>query len=134
MSTNTSPLRIPPDQYAARLQPVMDAIRGTVAGGFEGTRFTDLARKAGLSPFHFHRRFRESFGITPKRAVVARQIDEAKRLIAEGMPLAEVATQCGFAHQSHLTARFHAIVGQSPMRWRRTQHDQTQGTAVAHGE
>jgi AraC family transcriptional regulator len=33
--------------------------------------------------------------------------------------LAEIATACGFAHQSHFTSRFKQATGLTPTRWRR---------------
>jgi AraC family transcriptional regulator len=33
--------------------------------------------------------------------------------------LAEIAAECGFAHQSHFTSRFKQATGLTPTRWRR---------------
>jgi AraC-like DNA-binding protein len=80
----------------------------------------DIARKAHLSPFHFHRRFTDLIGQTPKHFLLSCQIHEAKRaLAARRRELAQIATDCGFAHQSHFTSRFKQATGLTPTRWRR---------------
>lgn len=80
----------------------------------------DIARVAKLSPFHFHRRFAELLGLTPKQFMLDCQIQEAKdRLLGGKIELADIARRCGFSHQSHFTSRFKQITGQTPTRWRR---------------
>jgi AraC-like DNA-binding protein len=80
----------------------------------------DIARKAHLSPFHFHRRFTDLIGQTPKHFLLGNQIHEAKRALASRRrELAQIATDCGFAHQSHFTSRFKQATGLTPTRWRR---------------
>ena len=80
----------------------------------------EIAAKGHLSPFHFHRRFTELFGMTPKHFLLSCQIAKAKRMLVERkVPLAEIAADCGFAHQSHFTSRFKQAAGLTPTRWRR---------------
>jgi AraC-like DNA-binding protein len=77
-----------------------------------------IAESANLSPFHFHRRFTELFGITPKHMLLTTQIAHARRLLArDDHRLAEIARVCGFAHQSHFTSRFKQATGLTPTRW-----------------
>lgn len=78
----------------------------------------DLAAEAGLSPFHFQRMFRASHGLSPRAFLEHLRVEEAKRLMRAGVGLAEVASACGFAHQSHLTRAFRAVVGATPGAWR----------------
>lgn len=82
-----------------------------------------LAAEAGLSAFHFARAFRVSCGDTPHRFVLRRRIAEAQRAIARGEMLAQVASRCGFASQSHFTARFREIVGVTPGQYRQDRAD-----------
>jgi AraC-like DNA-binding protein len=84
----------------------------------------DIAAKAHLSPFHFHRRFTDLLGQTPKHFLLACQIHRAKELLVERKKeLAEIAKECGFAHQSHFTSRFKQATGLTPTRWRRLAAD-----------
>jgi AraC-like DNA-binding protein len=80
----------------------------------------EIAAKAHLSPFHFHRRFTDLLGQTPKHYLLACQIQRAKELLVERKKeLAEIAKECGFAHQSHFTSRFKQATGLTPTRWRK---------------
>ncbi|HTL28859.1 MAG TPA: AraC family transcriptional regulator, partial [Tepidisphaeraceae bacterium] len=74
---------------------------------------------AGLSPYHFHRLFRETYGKTLKRVNTELQIDFAKRLLLEGVSTVEVGQRAGFANQSHFTSRFKSITGLPPAAWLR---------------
>ncbi len=80
----------------------------------------EIASKSHLSPFHFHRRFTELLGLTPKHFLLSCQITQAKRMLMERrITLAEISAECGFAHQSHFTSRFKQATGLTPTRWRR---------------
>ncbi|HYE17835.1 MAG TPA: AraC family transcriptional regulator [Tepidisphaeraceae bacterium] len=84
----------------------------------------EIAAKAHLSPFHFHRRFTDLVGQTPKHFLLACQIHRAKQLLVERKrELSEIAKECGFAHQSHFTSRFKQATGLTPTRWRRLAAD-----------
>ncbi|MFS8045568.1 helix-turn-helix domain-containing protein [Rhizobium sp. BR 314] len=74
----------------------------------------ELANVCGLSQFQFLRAFSKATGLTPHAYLLQRRIQEARRLIALGMPLAEAAFACGFADQSHMTRLFVRNFGVSP--------------------
>jgi AraC-like DNA-binding protein len=105
------------DAEVARLVPAMKFMREHFRSG---PTLGAIAKTVHLSPFHFHRRFTELFGITPKHFMLDCQIEQAKvELLAREKELADIATQCGFAHQSHFTSRFKQATGLTPTRWRR---------------
>ncbi len=79
-----------------------------------------LAGIARLSPAHFSRAFRGSFGMSPCNFIQRRRVEAAKRMMTEtSMPLAEIAYACGLCDQAHLSRVFKRAEGTSPMRWRR---------------
>lgn len=80
----------------------------------------ELASEAGLGVRQFSRAFRKSTGASPYQYVLARRVERAQQLIAAGQELAEVALQCGFGDQSHLTRLFKRQLGMSPAAYRRT--------------
>lgn len=91
-----------------------------VANFRAGPTLVSIAHAVQLSQFHFHRRFSELFGVTPKHLLYDLQLDEAKRLLRDpGKALVDIAKLCGFAHQSHFTSRFKQGAGITPTRWRR---------------
>jgi AraC-like DNA-binding protein len=79
---------------------------------------TDLARDLGTHPSHLVRAFRREYGLPPHRYVVGRRLDRARRLLLEGLPIAEVAVRTGFHDQSHLTRHFRALLGTTPGAFR----------------
>jgi AraC-like DNA-binding protein len=105
------------DPELARLIPALHYMHKNFANGIN---LTKVAQSVELSPFHFHRRFTELLGTTPKHFLFDCQILQAKRHLSEGeRPLTEIATAAGFAHQSHFTSRFRQATGFTPTRWRR---------------
>ncbi len=75
---------------------------------------SDMAAVANLSPFHFSRSFKLSTGMTPAKFMLSRRIERAKRLLKDGMSIAEVAFACAFSNQAHFTTAFKQVVGVTP--------------------
>jgi AraC-like DNA-binding protein len=74
----------------------------------------DLAREGGLSRFQVLRAFAKATGLTPHAYLVQRRTQLARRLIMQGVPLAQAALDSGFADQSHMTRVFVRQYGVSP--------------------
>jgi len=85
-----------------------------------------LAELARLSPGHFTRAFRSSFGMAPHAFIIGERIEKAKRLLLESeAPICDIALSCGLADQAHLTRLFTRREGLSPAAWRRVHLDMT---------
>ena len=112
-----APKSIRPDEVAA-LERGMAYIRAHFAAR---PTLNQVAEAAGVSPFHFHRRFRLHFGQTPLDAIVRLQLDKAQRLLLGAVALPRIASRCGFCHHSHFTSRFKARTGKTPTQWQREQ-------------
>lgn len=86
-----------------------------------------LASLAGLSPFYLVRAFHRHVGIPPHKYQTIVRINRARRLLASGAALSEVAYRTGFCDQSHLNRSFKRTLGVSPgeyaARGRRLQFD-----------
>ncbi|GIH16932.1 helix-turn-helix domain-containing protein [Rugosimonospora africana] len=101
-------------QYAA----VCELMRERLS---EPVPLTDMAAVAGLSVSQFSRQFKARTGLAPHRFLIRLRVDAALRLLREGaMPIAEVATCCGFSHQEHLTRVFSAHLETTPAAVRRS--------------
>ena len=74
----------------------------------------DLARTAGLSPYHLARMFTAAFGLPPHKYLEGLRVHHAQALIAAGAPLAEAALASGFSSQSHLNRSFKRVLGVTP--------------------
>jgi AraC family transcriptional regulator len=80
----------------------------------------ELAKQCRLSISHFARAFRQTTGESPHRWLLKRRIEAAKELlISSERGISEVALDCGFTDQSHLTRVFSVMVGAPPGVWRR---------------
>lgn len=80
----------------------------------ENITLETLARIASLSPFHFTRMFSEQFGMPPHALQTQLRVLRAKALLLQGWAIPQVASQTGFADQSHLTRHFKRLVGVPP--------------------
>jgi AraC-like DNA-binding protein len=74
----------------------------------------DLAGAVGLSRFQLYRQFRERYGVAPSAYLRQVRLREARRRLAAGATIAEVAFATGFADQSHLTRWFRRTYGITP--------------------
>lgn len=79
---------------------------------------TTLAALARLSPYHFSRAFKQSFGMPPHRYHVGRRVEHAKVLLA-GLPVTDVALAVGYGETSSFSAAFRRATGLSPTQYRR---------------
>jgi AraC-like DNA-binding protein len=79
-----------------------------------------LAAACGLSRSHFSRAFKISMGVPPHRWLLHCRVQRAGEMLADtNESISNIALNCGFADQSHLTRVFHALVGSGPAAWRR---------------
>ena len=79
-----------------------------------------LAGLARLSPYHFCRSFKHSFGMPPHRYHASRRIERAKQLLANHeLSVTRIALEIGFRDTSTFTATFHRLTGQTPSHYRR---------------
>jgi AraC family transcriptional regulator len=76
---------------------------------------------AQLSPYHFLRTFKESFGVTPHRYHTQQRIERAKELLADhSLSLLQIALELGFAEASSFSLAFHKTACMTPSAYRRS--------------
>lgn len=66
---------------------------------------------------YFSRRFKRAAGLSPHQYLLQSRIRKAKKLLAGGAPIAEVALSTGFYDQSHLCRHFKRSLGLSPRKY-----------------
>jgi AraC family transcriptional regulator len=82
-----------------------------------GARLTieTLAQEVGLSPAHFARAFKTTFGRPPHHYLLSIRLARARRdLELSGANLSAIAQQWGFADQAHFTRLFKRAFGLTP--------------------
>jgi AraC-like DNA-binding protein len=78
-----------------------------------------LARVAHVSPTHFSRQFRATFGETPHRYLQRRRIERAMELLREtDSSVTEICLDVGFGSLGTFSRTFSGIVGEPPSRYR----------------
>jgi AraC family transcriptional regulator len=86
-----------------------------------GVALKEVARECGISVGYFSHAFRRTLGVAPHQWLIGQRLVLSKeKLRDDGLSLSDVATECGFSDQSHLTRIFRRTVGVSPGAWRRT--------------
>jgi AraC family transcriptional regulator len=79
-----------------------------------------LAKLIRLSPSHFCRAFRQSFGMPPHEYHIRRRIEKAKTLLAEReASVTGVGFALGYSHTSSFSVAFRKITGLTPAEFRR---------------
>ena len=80
----------------------------------------ELARLARLSVSYFARAFKCTFGYSPHVFLMRRRMERAQGLMLKtNTSLAQIALDCGFADQAHLSRIFLRFTGERPASWRR---------------
>lgn len=81
----------------------------------------DLSALAGLSPFHFARMFRESFGCPPHAYLRRLRAEAAQRLLSgTTLPVTGIAAAVGYDTPQAFARMFRAETGVTPSAWRRS--------------
>ena len=73
-----------------------------------------LAALVNLTPCYMLRLFNKTIGMPPHAYLNQIRLRQAKRLLARGVAIADVAYQTGFTDQSHMTKRFKRVYGITP--------------------
>ena len=82
---------------------------------------SSLAQLVHLSPYHFSRAFKQSFGMPPHRYLTSRRIERAKALLAgHNWSVTEIGLEVGFSEASSFTNAFRKFTGETPTGYRRS--------------
>ncbi|MBV9561369.1 MAG: helix-turn-helix transcriptional regulator, partial [Bradyrhizobium sp.] len=101
-----------------RVRAVREFVESNLA---DCIKLADLAAICSLSSEHFIRMFKSAVGVSPHRYVLGVRIVRAKQLLANReCSLADIAHECGFAHQQHFTSTFRRMTGFTPGAYRRS--------------
>lgn len=111
-------LRSAAGEAVSTLPELRWAWRGLI--GARGTvRIESLAGEIGWSRRYFTERFRREVGLSPKQVARVLRFEHACARLRSGAAtsLAELAVDCGYYDQAHLTNEWHALAGCTPGTW-----------------
>lgn len=91
------------------------------------TRFADqelvngvIAAEIGMDPFQFCRAFHSSMRTSPHQFLIGQRVNHAMHLLSSTHhSAAEIALDCGFSSQSHLSSTFRRVLHTTPASYRR---------------
>ncbi|MEM8854765.1 MAG: AraC family transcriptional regulator [Pseudomonadota bacterium] len=98
----------------ARRHPAIDKALDLLSKDDRDREVPELAEEIGLHPTTLSRLFSEVVGLPPHAFRLDRKVQEARKRIARGEELADVASDLGFSDQSHLTRHFKRRFGITP--------------------
>ncbi len=81
-----------------------------------------MARAALMSPSHFARRFRSTYGETPYSYLMTRRIERAQALLRQGTSVTDACMAVGCTSLGSFSSRFTEIVGETPSQYRARDH------------
>lgn len=85
----------------------------------ESLSLPEMARIAGISPFHFTRLFHQATGIPPVQFLYALRVEAAKRLLlTTNLSVTDVCYRVGYNSTGTFAKRFTQLVGLSPRDFR----------------
>ena len=109
----------PPKVTARDRRRAVEAALWIDAHSHREIELEDVARQAGVSPFHFLRSFSSVLGVTPHQYLVRSRLRHAARLLADDeRSISDVAYDVGFGDLSNFVRTFHRAAGVSPRRFR----------------
>ncbi|BDA66277.1 transcriptional regulator, AraC family [Calothrix sp. PCC 7716] len=101
----------------SQLRRVIDYMQANLA---QDLSILDLATLANMSESHFSRSFKQSVGITPYQYLLQQRVERAKQLLKQqAISISDIALDCGFANQTHLTKVFRQMTGMTPKTYQK---------------
>jgi AraC family transcriptional regulator len=114
--------RIPAKKLSTRVELYRRLLRGKdyLDSFFGGeVRLDRVASVACVSPYHFHRLFREVFGETPNQYLQRRRLANAQELLTSTeRTVTDICLEVGFESMTSFSALFRRSYGCSPLQYR----------------
>jgi AraC family transcriptional regulator of adaptative response/methylated-DNA-[protein]-cysteine methyltransferase len=112
--------RCKPDQpslFPQHAGKVAEACRLIETAG-EELKLDALARKVGLSPYHFHRIFKANLGVTPKAYAAAHRNKRVREELSRSATVTEAIYGAGFNSNGRFYATSSEVLGMTPSEFR----------------
>ena len=104
---------VPPVRHLLRAKDLADSRY------FEPLTVDDLAHEAGLSPAHFSREFKRTFGESPHAYLLTRRLERAASLLRNtDRPVTEISLAVGWESLGSFSTSFRRVYGKSPFGYR----------------
>jgi AraC family transcriptional regulator, regulatory protein of adaptative response / methylated-DNA-[protein]-cysteine methyltransferase len=78
----------------------------------------ELATAAGLSPYHFHRLFKQTVGVTPKEYTTMKRSNRVRDALQQGTTVTQTIYDAGFGASSRFYEKATTMLGMDPTQYR----------------
>jgi AraC-like DNA-binding protein len=103
-----------PELYATQSQRIKQVRLLLMKRFSENISLDELAAEANLSPHRLNRIFSQEVGMPPHAYLNLIRVWHAKKLLEQGVSIADAAVESGFYDQAHFTKHFKRINGFTP--------------------
>lgn len=103
------------DPYSGRIQ---ELCRYMEENSDQTLKLTDLAKRAGLSPFHLQRSFKAAIGVSPKEYFEAVRLRKLKSSLRTSKDVTEAVYDAGYGSSSRVYERADTRLGMTPLQYR----------------
>lgn len=110
--------RCKPDETGSVYKDTIARVCQAIDAAEESPKLEEMARIAGLSPFHFHRVFKAETGVTPAAYAAAVKDRRAKAALSGGASVTEAVYDAGYGAASRFYAKSRHRFGMAPARWK----------------
>jgi len=101
----------------SQLERVIDYMKANLT---QVLSILDLATLTSMSESHFSRSFKQSVGIAPYQYLMQQRVERAKQLLKQQViSISNIALDCGFSNQTHLTKVFRQMTGMTPKAYQK---------------
>ena len=100
--------------HRAEVYLLLEKARQQLEAQPEATSLAHWAHVATLSPGHFHRLFRATYGVTPHRYGRRCRLQRAQRLIHSGWTVSAAAQEVGYQSRSAFVRAYQSEWGHPP--------------------
>lgn len=84
---------------------------------FDSFSLEKTAMQFGINKYKFIRLFKQETGLTPNNFVLLKRIEQSKQMLKTGVPIFNVAIDCGFYDASHFYKNFKRFTGVNPLEF-----------------
>jgi AraC family transcriptional regulator of adaptative response/methylated-DNA-[protein]-cysteine methyltransferase len=97
---------------------LVEAARALLDAAEEPVRLGELAARAGLSPYHFHRVFKRHVGMTPQEYASAGRLQRFGEAVREGASVTTAIHEAGYSSSSRFYEASSGALGMAPAKLR----------------
>ena len=82
---------------------------------FDSFSLDKIEMQFGINKYKFIRLFKQETGLTPNNYALLKKVEKSKLMLKEGIPIFNIAIDCGFYDASHFYKNFKRFTGVNPL-------------------